>query len=127
VEYEWRPILVLPQGFDSAFVAQFRQGPVEGIPDLDAAYDMARLAHSELEAYGTGGGQQLDDEEMYVLLRRLRAVLRRLGVDFDPPFRDFNGFYTYWKAKDMSGTGGYAARRNYLTDLFNPVFSRWRH
>ena len=39
-----------------------------------------------------GGGKQLSDEDLSVVLRSLRAVLGRLGVKFDvPPFRDFEG------------------------------------
>lgn len=56
-------------------------------------------------------------------MRCLRAVLQRTGVAFDPPFRDYNGFHGYWSRNGMSGTGGWAARRGYLNDLFSPVLS----
>jgi len=51
----------------------------------------------------------------------LRAVLKRLGVPFDPPFTDFESFYQYWKREGASGSGGWAARRGIIADLLNPV------
>lgn len=107
---------------DAEFVDSFRLKPWEHISDLDAAYGLTQLAHDELTAFGTGGHKQLDDEAMSVVLRSLRAVLRRLGIDFDPPFRDFKGFRGYWISQGMDGS--YAARRNYLNGLFDPAFSR---
>ena len=75
-----------------------------------------------LVAYGTGGGNRLDDEELSVTLRSLRAIFKRLSIGFDPPFRDFQSFRGYWIGHDMSGSWG--ARRNYLHELFTPVFER---
>lgn len=101
-----------------------RHEPQSEPNDVDAAIDLGRLAHSELESYGTDGGHMLDDDEIAAVLRTLRTVLKRLEVPFDLPFRDFKGFHGYWSAKGMSGPGGWAARRGYLNDLFNPVLTR---
>lgn len=49
----------------------------------------------------------------------LRAVLKRLGVDFKPPFTDFDAFYKYWK--NNGGSGSWAARRRMLAELFDPL------
>jgi hypothetical protein len=65
---------------------------------------------------------RLNDEGISIVLRALRAVLKRLGVEFDPPFRDFVRFRDYWIGQRMDGS--YAARRNYLNDLFDSVFSQ---
>lgn len=55
----------------------------------------------------------------------LRAVLKRLGVPFDLPFKDFKGFHGYWSSHGMSGPGGWGARRGYLSEVFNPVLPGW--
>jgi hypothetical protein len=110
--------------FDAGFVERLRTSPQEGTSDLDAAYGLTQLARDELVAYGTDSSQKLNDEEISVVLRTLKAILRRLGIDFDPPFRDFTGFHGYWSSHDMSGYGGWAARRGYVNDLLGPVFSR---
>jgi hypothetical protein len=107
---------------DASLVDSFRLQPKEGVRDLDAAFAIARLAYDELVAYGTGGSSNVPDENLSIVLRSLRAVLRRLGIDFDPPFRDFQGFRTYWGPHGMSGS--YAARRDYLAELFTPAFAR---
>jgi hypothetical protein len=110
--------------FDADLVDSFRLRPRDDISDLEAAYGLTQLARDELEAYGTDGHTRLDNEDISVVLRTLRAIHRRLGIDFDPPFRDFTGFHGYWSSHDMSGMGGWGARRGYLNELFNPVFSR---
>jgi len=101
-----------------------RRGPQPEPNDIDAAVDLGRLAHSELEAFGTDSTQTLDDDGIAAMLRTLGAVLRRLGVPFDLPFRDFKGFHGFWSAQGMSGAGGWGARRGYLSEVFNPVFRR---
>jgi hypothetical protein len=77
------------------------------VDDIEAAYALIQLAHDELLAYGTGGGERLDDEEMAATLRCIRAILKRHGVEFHPPFRDFKGFHGYWSSQGMSGGGGW--------------------
>jgi hypothetical protein len=117
----WRRMITV---FNSELVEGLRDSPQRGISDIEAAYGLAQLARDELVAYGTDGSQKLSGEEVSVVIRTLKAVLRRLGVDFDPPFRDFASFHGYWSSHDMSGPGGWGARRGYLNELFNPVFSR---
>lgn len=108
--------------FKSDFVARLRQGPQEGVRDIDAAYGLTQLAHSELEAYGTDGRQRLDNEQISVLIRSLNAVLQRLGIVFVAPFQDFKSFKGYWISKGMADS--WAKRRVYLSELFSPVLSR---
>ncbi|MFB7025822.1 MULTISPECIES: hypothetical protein [unclassified Streptomyces] len=108
--------------FEMELVERLRKGPLEGILDRDAAEGLSTLVHSELEHCGTDSEQRLDDEEIAAAIRCLKAMLRRLGVAFNPPFRDFRGFHGYWSAQRMSGGGGWAARRGYLNTLFSPVW-----
>ena len=59
------------------------------------------LIHDELQAYGTDGSEELDDDDMGEALRALRAVLARLGInDFEVPFRNLSGFRRWWLDND---------------------------
>lgn len=101
-----------------------RREPQPELCDIDAAIELGRLAHGELESFGTDGRQTLDNDGIAAVLRTLRTVLKRLSVPFDLAFRDFNGFHGFWSARGMSGAGGWGARRGYLSEVFNPVFTR---
>lgn len=109
-------------GLDSGRVEQIRAGSLDDVTDLDAAYELVRIAGADLEAFGTTGGERLDEDEMTVLLRALPAVLRRLGVSFSLPFRDFKSFRSYWKQQGM--TGSHETRRRYVASLFDPVLAQ---
>lgn len=111
--------------FDSARVEQLRKGPLADLADVDAASALARLTWDELLDYGTEQKNlRLDNSEIASALRTLRAVLGRLRIVFDPPFRDQSGFHQYWKSRGMSDAGGWAKRRTYLAGLFEPVFTQ---
>lgn len=96
-----------------------RKNTANDIGDLPCAIALLRLVRDELEAYGTGGGQTLDDGEIEQAQRSLRAVLERLSIPLEIPWRNFKGFHTYWTSNDAYGS--YQARRQILDDLFNPV------
>ncbi len=87
--------------------------------DLEVAIALTRLAHDEFQRYGTSGDQTISNEDAGLLLRALRSVLRRLDVPFDPPFRDFESFRSYWMRKD--GYGIWQARRDILQDVLDPL------
>lgn len=108
--------------FEVELVERLRKGPLEGTLDRAAAEGLSTLVHTELEHCGTDSGQRLDDEEIAAAVRSLKTILRRLGIPFNPPFRDFRGFHGYWSAQGMGGGGGWAARRGYLNKLFSPVW-----
>ena len=103
-------------------IESIRIGTHDQAHDIDIAYGLTQLAHEELLAYGTGGNQRLNDDEITAVLRALRSILKRAGIDFDPPFRSFGGFHGYWSNHDMGGS--WAARRGYLNELFSPILSR---
>ncbi|WP_425577868.1 hypothetical protein [Streptomyces fimbriatus] len=107
---------------DTGLITGLRIKAPEGITDLDAAQGLTRLAHAELEEYGTGGGGRLQEDEIAECLRTLKALLRRLGISFNPPFRDFRSFHGYWSRNDMGGS--WAARRGYLNELFAPIWAQ---
>jgi hypothetical protein len=75
-----------------------------------------------LEAFGTGGGEVMTENDMREALLALRAAAARTGIDeFDPPFRNFGTFKSYWIRQGAAGSGGYQARRTLLADVFDPL------
>lgn len=88
-------------------------------PDAEVALPLAHLAHEELRSFGTSGGERLSNVEARGVIAALRAVTARLGVPFDPPFRDFETFKSHWKRSGASGS--YDARRTMLDELFESV------
>lgn len=110
--------------FNADLVGMLRVGPIEGLTDFKAAAALAGLVHDELTAFGTGGGQKLTDDQMAAALAALRAVAKRLGVDFEPPYRNFTAFRSYWIRRGAAGSGGYQARRDLLDELFEPLHAQ---
>jgi abortive infection Abi-like protein len=109
------------QVFKEQLVNQLRQGPIEQAGDLDAAVGMLDLVQNDLEAYGTGGGEKLQNPQMVLAIRTLESVCRRLGIAFELPFRDFGTFRSYWIRQGASGGGGWQARRDLIEDLLGPT------
>ena len=82
--------------------------------DAEVGAALCRLVHDDLEAFGTDGNQRLDEEDMRLAIRSLRAVLLRVGLTVSLPFRDFGSFKTHWIANDAKGS--WQARRDILDD-----------
>lgn len=101
------------------FLNELRAGSVAGTDDLDAAVALTHLVWDDLIAYGTGGGETLDDKEIALAQRALTATLGRLGITLDLPWRDFTSFRSYWLRND--GYGSWQARRDLLEKFFAPV------
>lgn len=97
-------------------------GALVGITDVDAAVALARLVHDEFETFGTGGNPYADDEDSARALLALRQVLKRLRIEFDPPFRDFRTFRQFWIREGAANS--YQARRNILSRLFDDIHER---
>lgn len=98
---------------------ELRAGSVAGTDDLDAAIALTHLVWDDLIAYGTGGGETLDDKQIAIAQRALTATLSRLGIKLDLPWRDFTSFRSYWLRND--GYGSWQARRDLLEKFFAPV------
>ncbi|PPF13152.1 hypothetical protein C5C35_00535 [Rathayibacter sp. AY1F8] len=95
------------------------RGPNPEHGDVEIAVPLARVVHEEYEAHGTHGSP-LSNDDSRLLVRALKAVLARLGIDtFDPPFRDFETFRKYWQAND--GYGSWQARRSMLNEQFDAL------
>jgi hypothetical protein len=108
--------------FDLDLVRELRASPIEDADDAEAAVALARLVHDELEAFGTEGGEEITDAGIREAIQALYAVTGRLGItDFKIPFRDFKTFRSYWIKQGASGPGGWQARRDILSSMFNPL------
>jgi hypothetical protein len=108
--------------FNHELADRLRQRALPDVDDLDAAIALVQLVHDDLERFGTEGGQRLSDDDIGSALRALRAVLKRLGISFEVPFRSFATFKSYWVRHNMSHS--WQARRTYLHDVFDPIHQR---
>lgn len=106
----WGAEVTQQSALDMPLLEGLVHGPDDDRGDLEIAVPLARVVHDEFDAYGTSGSP-LSNEDSRLLIRALKAVLARLGIDsFDPPFRDFETFRKYWRAND--GHGSWQARRD---------------
>lgn len=101
---------------------QLRKQPLEHTGDLTVAIALTQMAHKEFEAYGTDGRERLSDPDAQLVLQSLRACLRRLGIDFKPPWRDLTTFRSHWLKEGCSGS--WQARRDLLEEYFEPIHQR---
>lgn len=104
---------------NSGFIEQIHAGPVQNATDVEVAVPLARVVHDEFVSRGTDDNPRISVHESRAVMAALRAVLKRLGVDFKPPFSDFDSFYKYWK--NNGGSGSWAVRRHMLSELFDPL------
>jgi len=100
-------------------LGQLRAGPVPGYDDLDVAIALTGLVWDELKACGTDGATRLDDKQIALAQRALKATLHRIDIELDFPWRDFESFKTYWIKNDCSGS--WHARRVLLEEFFGPL------
>ncbi|MFJ2757497.1 hypothetical protein ACIO3S_17985 [Nocardioides sp. NPDC087217] len=114
-----------PATLRSDLIKALRSGPIPDDNDLATAVALTRLVHGELTAFGTDGNNRLDDEEIELCQRALRATLGRHGVMLNLPWRDFNGFRSFWIQKGARGS--WQARRDLLAGYFEPVWAQLDH
>jgi hypothetical protein len=107
--------------FNHEMIEALRRGPLDFNDDVSAAIGLLDLVHRDLEAVGTGGGERLSEDDITVALLGLRAVLKRLGVTVEIPFRNYSS-WTYWLG--MGASGSWQARRQLLADIFDPIHAR---
>lgn len=104
---------------------EFRDGNYHDYGEVEVAGGLVKLLHNQYAGYGTSGAE-IDNEESIKLLKVTRMVVQRVGLDFpDVPFRDFEGFYRYWKREGM--TNSWAARRDYIAELFSHLEEQLEH
>ena len=99
-----------------------RGGPADGFDDIAVAIALSRLIHEDLEAFGTGGGEVMLNDQMGLAIRGQRAALARLGITFDLPWRDLTTFRNHWIREGCANN--YQARRDLLDKHFEPLHTR---
>lgn len=99
-----------------------RTKPLPDVPDIDAAEELLLQVIEDLRAFGTGGVPIFDDAEMRRALLTLDAVLKRVAMPLEIPFRDLESFRSYWIQKGCANS--YQARRDLLDELFNDHLSK---
>lgn len=116
----WGPVMATSRSLNTALLTALRRGPVEGHDDVEVAVGLARLVHDELEKYGTGGGEELTEQQIRDALVALRVLVERIGIStFELPFRDYGSFKAHWLRNDCRNS--YQKRRDMLNELFNPL------
>lgn len=98
---------------------RIRAGSYADRSDVEVGVALSRLAHDELEAYGTDGSQRTSEDEIRAILRTCRILMKRIGVDFDLPFTDYRTFHSHWVANGAYGS--WQARRDILNARLDPV------
>lgn len=105
---------------DSDLMLQLVKGTVSDGNSLETALSLIRLVRREYEAFGTDQSQVgISEDESREVLRALRVVLQRQGIEFKPPWRDFPSFHGYWVTE--GGYGSWQARREIIEKWFRPV------
>lgn len=97
-----------------------KKGEFTEVSTFSVANDLLTLVWDEYQKYGTEG-TQLPEADIALAQKTLIAVLNRLDISLEIPWRDFSTFRTYWNRQNASGAGGWQARREILMDVFNPV------
>ena len=98
------------------FLRSIQLSEIANRSDAEVAAALLRLAHDELEAYGTDGKQRTSEDGIRHILQACRRLTKRIGIDFDLPFSDFRTFKSHWKAN--GAVGSWQARRDILDGLF---------
>ena len=100
-----------------------RSGSYPDRSDVEIGAALSRLAHNELEAYGTHGGQRTSEDDIRAILRTCRVLMTRIGVDFILPFSDYGTFRSHWVANGAHGS--WQARRDILNAPSSRCISSW--
>jgi hypothetical protein len=108
---------------DETLVRSLLEGTARNISDVSGAMALLTLADAELRGYGTDGSNTLSEPQITLVLRALRAVCSRIGINIEIPFRNFSGFRSYWMRRGASGPGGWQARRDLVDQLFEQAFT----
>ena len=114
-----------PVVFNIDLIREIRSGPISDADDVEVAVALARLVHDELEAFGTGGGEELEDGAMREAILALRAVTDRLGiVNLDIPLGTSRrlGAIGFRKVRLAPGRPG----ETFLTEFLNRCMTNLR-
>lgn len=108
---------------DTGRLARLVEGPDRSARDLDVALALMDLVRDDLQLSGTTGDHHVSDPEMRTAVRALERTSARAGHEFKLPFCDHASWRSYWIRKNASGPGGWQARRDLLSDLFDGSYA----
>lgn len=111
------------QAVDTVRLQTLIERPEVGRSDLDVAVALMDLVRDDLQLSGTGGGEKISDADLRIATRALERSSER-AFAFKLPFRDHAGWKSYWIRRGASGTGGWQARRDLLSELFDEPYAK---
>ena len=117
------PDTILHEELDMGRLNRLVLAPEPDNSDIDVALALMDLARDDFQLSGTSGGEQISDVEMRVVVRALERTSARAGQHFILPFRDHATWRSFWIRKGASGSGGWQARRELLSDLFDEPYA----
>jgi hypothetical protein len=91
--------------------------------DLDITLALMDLIRDDFQLSGTSGGERVKDVDMRLAVRALERTSTRAGHPFKLPFRDHTEWKSYWIRQGASGPGGWQARRDILSELFDGPYA----
>ena len=93
--------------------------------DIDVTLALMDLVRDDFQHSGTdgSGSGRIADGDMRVAVRALERTSERAGFPFKLPFRDHASWKSYWIRKGAAGTGGWQARRDLLSDMFDEPYA----
>lgn len=113
-----------PNQLNTTLIDELAKKPHDKYSELEVAKALLELIRDELVIFGTSGGTRLDGDGLKSVLRTAKIVLSRNNLpEIDLPFRDFDGFYDYWRKEGMVGGGSWGMRRGYIQDKLNPAIN----
>jgi hypothetical protein len=113
----------LVEVIDSARLTELVSSPDHVHSDLDVALALMDLVRDDFQLSGTSGNERISDGSMRLAVRALERTAARAGYDVRLPFRDHSAWKSYWIRKRASGAGGWQARRELLSDIFDAPYA----
>lgn len=108
---------------DTTRLSSLIKSAEEGVDDVDVALALMDLVRDDFQLSGTGSGERISDADMRVAVHALERASARSGHEVRLPFRDHSGWKSYWIRKGASGAGGWQARRDLLSELFDEPYA----
>jgi hypothetical protein len=109
-----------PKELKTELINKITKGPIDEYTDIEVLACILNILESDFIAFGTSGGARLNDNEAKLIIRAAKVLLKRTNLgELNLPFRDFSGFYNYWRKEGMAGS--WAARREYIQSVFQPL------
>lgn len=103
---------------NTGLLEAIKTGKYSKASDLSVASELSKVVWEEYEKCGTEG-KTIPEPEIVLAQKTLISVLDRLQIQINIPWRDFRSFRSYWIRNGAHGS--YQARRDILSDLFEPI------